>query len=259
MLTQQHLESRGHQVVAVANGREALRAFQRQFFDVVLLDEEMPGLTGTEVLRAIREHEREHAHSIVIAMTGYNSEPDRERLLQAGFNSVIGKPFRLDMLEATLRSSLEKESSGAKQTASVAVSESPADELLNRVGGDKKLLRRMIQTFLRDSPQRLRDIRNAIQQKKGVQLGSLAHAFKGSLGIFGAEKAVQCCRRLQELGGRGSYAEATQVLDSLKEEIAQFEANLRVYAGQKGPPGPGVKSKTKRLNRESKRRTPYPD
>lgn len=252
MLTRQHLESRGHQVVAVANGREALQAIERQSFDIVLLDEEMPGLTGTQVLRAVREREKERPHSIVVALTGYNTEADRDRLLGAGFNSVIGKPFRLDTLEATLRGSLSKESSVAKENASIAVPKPPADDLLNRVGGDKRLLLRMIQTFLQDIPQRLKDIRNAIQQKKGDRLAFLAHALKGPLGIFGAEKAAESCRRLQEFGRNGSYADAVREFDSLKEEIAQLEANLRGYAGQKGPPGPGVKPKTKCPNRESK-------
>lgn len=256
MLTQQQLESHGHRVVAVGNGEEALRALRRQAFDIVLLDEEMPVMSGTQVLQAIRTEEMEHPPPVVIALTGYNTDSDRDRLLQAGFNSVIGKPFRLGTLDAILHISMGKEPPRVPENAGDAVSASTEEGFLNRVGGDRKLLQRMIQTFLRDGPQRLKEIRRAIRQKQGDKLASLAHALKGPLGIFGANRAAERCQELQEFGRGGNYAEAARRYDSLKEEIALLEANLRGYAGQKSPSGPGAQPKTERIIRGSKRKKP---
>jgi CheY-like chemotaxis protein len=254
MLTQQQLESHGHLVVAVPNGQEALQAVQHQSFDIILLDEEMPVLSGTQALRAIREQEGGQRRSIVIALTGYNTDTDRDRLLGAGFDSVIGKPFRIDALLAVLKGLIQKDTKGA----GVPPLSSPgftADNLLERVGGDQELLRRMIRTFLRDVPKRLDQIRRAIQQKQGDRLAFCAHALKGSLSVFDARKAADFCQELEKFGRSGSLADAGKNYDHLKEEIAALEANLRGYAGLKRLPAPDAQSKAKRKNRNPKRRT----
>ena len=245
MLTRQHLESHGHVVVAVTNGEEALQAARRQSFDVILLDEEMPVMSGTQALRAIRSAQEGRAHSIVIALTGYNTEPDCDRLLGAGFDSVIGKPFRMDALLATLQGPIQKETLGAASLASPAAPEATADDLLKRVGGDRDLLRRMIHTFLRNAPKQLEQICKAIRQKRAGKLAFSAHGLKGPLSIFGARKAAECCQELETFGRSGSLADAGKSYDQLKEEIAALEANLRGYAGLKRSPGPGARSKTK--------------
>jgi len=254
ILVTQQLESQGHRVVAVANGEKVLQALRRQIFDVVLLDEEMPGMSGTQVLRAIREGEKQYAASTVIAVTGYDTETDRDRLLSAGFQSVIGKPFRLDALEAILRNCATKEPLRTEEAPLGAVSASTKEGLLNRVGGDEQLLRRIVATFLQDAPKRLQEIRRAIRRRQGDKLASLSHAMKGPLGIFGADRAASYCRELQELGRKGDFAGAARGYESLKEEIAQLESNLRGYAGKKGASSPGVDLKTKRLIRGLKRK-----
>src|SRR5271169_3233087 len=200
MLTTYQLERNGHQVVAVANGQEALDALQRESFDVILLDEDMPVMSGLQVLRAIREREKEFGPMVLIALTGYNSEPDRERLLRAGFDSVIGKPFRLDALDALLRHPTGSATPGRETEAAPKPLPTPMANLLDRVGGDEKLARKMIATFLRDTPQRMSSLEKAIKQKNAESVASLAHALKGLLSIFGAHEAREYSEKLQDLG-----------------------------------------------------------
>jgi len=245
-LTAHQLEQSGHSVVAAADGVAALAEFDRAAFDVVLLDEQMPGLSGVEVLRAMRARDPGR-HQIVIALTGFNTEPDRLRLLREGFDSVIGKPFRLDQLEATLFSALEPRTSSPRADPQPA--DSPLgvpDDLLPSVGGDKKLLLRLIRTFLRDTPKRLNQIESAIRRNRPENLASSAHALKGSVGIFGAEAAHQYCQQLQEMGRGREWSRASQTLKLLKEEIAKVEANLRGYAGQTSLSASGGSRKRKR-------------
>jgi len=254
LLAKQQLETCGHSVVAVGNGEDALHALRQQPFDVVLLDEEMPGMSGTDVLRAIRGQEKQLPHLAVIALTGYNTEPDKERLLQAGFDAVLGKPFRLDLLEATLLAAAMRGPSPAAQPVAVASPHaSPADPL-TRVGGDEQLLRSMARTFLRDLPPRLAKLEESIREKRGDTLAFDAHALKGSLSVFGAEKAAALCKALQECGKNVRFADAPLTFAALKEAIAELERNLRGYAGQKRATSPGAPaaSKTKRRPLDSK-------
>src|ERR1700740_1152977 len=189
LLTSQQFERSGHHVIAVANGQEALEAFQREPFDVVFLDEEMPVMNGLQALRAIRGLEHERGRVRVIALTGYNTEQDSKRLLRAGFDSVLGKPFRLDALEALFKEPQRIAQVGARSNAHSAPPRTPFADLLERVGGDEKLARKIISTFLRDTPKRMADLQMAVTQKNGASLASIAHALRGSVAIFGAQKA----------------------------------------------------------------------
>ncbi len=253
LLTTHQLERCGHHVVAVDNGQEALEALQRETFDVILLDEDMPVMNGLQALHAIREREKASAPTVVIALTGYNSEPDRERLLRAGFNSVIGKPFRLDALDALLRGSSEHFSPPARTKMATAQLPTPAENLLERLGGDERLTRKVIATFLRDTPPRMAAIQEALKQKNAENLASLAHALKGSVSIFGAHVARDCSEKLQDQARAHEFGGLPEVYMQLKEEIAQLEANLRGYAGQKRSPSPGANSKKMRRSSNPKR------
>jgi two-component system, sensor histidine kinase and response regulator len=244
LLTKEQLEKSGHSVIAVADGEAALRAFREDApFDLVLLDEEMPGMSGTEVLRAIRAGQKTSGHIVTIALTGYNTEEDEERLLKSGFDSVIGKPFRMETLKALIRAS-------ALNAQPHPPTPAPYDPL-TRLGGDEQLLRRVARTFLRDLPPRLTKIRKAIQQKKGDDLASLAHALKGTLSIFGSDKAVELCRELQERAKSGCFADAAVTFAALRDATSQLEASLRRYAGEKQ--SAQKPSKSNRRNPESKR------
>jgi two-component system, sensor histidine kinase and response regulator len=258
LLTAQQLERVGHHVVSVPDGKQALEAFELEPFDVVLLDEQMPVMGGVQVLRAIRLRQKQtKLRALVVALTGNNSDPDRERLLAAGFDAVIGKPFRLDALGSMLESVVAHSTPAPDQRSPAAAVPPSAADLLQRVaGGDEKLFRQVIQTFLRDAPKRLAAMSMAAQQNDAQALASAAHTLKGSAGIFGAERARTLCGQLQDLGRSGTLAGASTLLVQLKEEIAELEANLRRYAGQTGSHKAGTNTKTERSRSDSKRKTP---
>jgi CheY-like chemotaxis protein len=227
-LTTYQLERNGHHVTSVSNGKDALDAARRASFDVILLDEEMPGLTGVEVVGSIRKNPASPA-PVLIALTGNSSPQDRDRLLAAGFDSVLGKPFHLETLTALLsdpaRIPPDASSISLPQPGSL-------DDLLKRIGGDKKLLRQMIATFLRDTPKRLAVIRAALKKKDGIGLASSAHALKGSVSIFGPSPAHERAEALQTLGRAADLRQAARLYPSLQEEIAKLLEKLRGYAKQ---------------------------
>jgi hypothetical protein len=225
-LTTYQLERSGHHVSSVSNGKDALDAAQRGAFDVILLDEEMPGLTGVEVAGAIRKNPVSPM-PILIALTGNSSPQDRDRLLAAGFDSVLGKPFHLETLTALLSdpSRIPPDASSIKLPKPGGL-----DDLLKRIGGDKKLLRQMIATFLRDTPKRLADIRAALRRKDGVGLASSAHALKGSASIFGPSAAYEHAEKLQTVARAEDLRQAARLYPLLQEEIAKLLEKLRGYA-----------------------------
>jgi PAS domain S-box-containing protein len=89
------LEKHGHTVEVAANGREALAALQKQSFDAVLMDVQMPEVDGFEATAAIREREKTTGrHLRIIAMTAHAMVGDREKCLAAGMDGYISKPIQ---------------------------------------------------------------------------------------------------------------------------------------------------------------------
>ena len=93
----QHL---GYQADAVNNGIEVLQALEREPYDVVLMDIQMPGLDGLEVTRRIRAANGERPH--IIALTAHALSGDRERCHAAGMNGYLSKPLGMNELEDAL-------------------------------------------------------------------------------------------------------------------------------------------------------------
>jgi signal transduction histidine kinase/CheY-like chemotaxis protein len=97
------LEKRGHRVVVAANGREALLALEKDAFDLVLMDIQMPEMDGLEATAAIRKKEQLNGkHQAVIALTAHAMKGDQERYVTAGMDGYLSKPIRTQELDAIL-------------------------------------------------------------------------------------------------------------------------------------------------------------
>jgi len=90
------LERAGHRVARAESGRAALRLLEKDEFDVVLMDVEMPDIDGPEATTLMRR--RGHAAVPVVALTAHTQAAERERCLGAGMNDVLNKPFRVEEL-----------------------------------------------------------------------------------------------------------------------------------------------------------------
>jgi CheY-like chemotaxis protein len=97
------LEKQGHVVEVASNGREAVSAVERETFDLVLMDIQMPEMDGISATVAIREKERETGnHLPIIAVTAHAMKGDKERCLEAGMDDYITKPIRVPELLAAI-------------------------------------------------------------------------------------------------------------------------------------------------------------
>jgi len=93
------IEKRGHTAVIANNGREALEALEKQMFDLMLIDVQMPEMDGFEATAAIREREKNTGiHLPIVAMTAHAMKGDQERCLSAGMDSYVSKPIQPETL-----------------------------------------------------------------------------------------------------------------------------------------------------------------
>jgi two-component system, sensor histidine kinase and response regulator len=104
MLATRILEKKGHKVVATVNGVEALAALEKNNFDLVLMDVQMPEMDGFTATAAIRLKEKTTGlHQPIVAMTAHAMKGDEERCLAVGMDGYMSKPIRQDELDAILQ------------------------------------------------------------------------------------------------------------------------------------------------------------
>src|SRR6185437_2723303 len=98
------LETLGHSAEGAASGEEALRCFERSYYDMILMDCQMPGIDGYETTRRIREIERAAGRrpTPIVALAGATTDDDREKCRQAGMSEFLAKPVGLKQLRAFL-------------------------------------------------------------------------------------------------------------------------------------------------------------
>ena len=103
------LEKRGHSVAVAANGREAVAAIDKESFDLVLMDMQMPEMDGFEATAAIRQKEKlSGARLPIVALTAHAMKGDREKCMEAGMDGYLAKPIRPEELDEILEKHLAR-------------------------------------------------------------------------------------------------------------------------------------------------------
>ncbi len=221
------LEKQGHTVVVAVNGREAVDTAGRQPFDLVLMDVQMPEMDGFEATAAIRQAERGTGrHLPILAMTAYAMKGDRERCLEAGMDGYVSKPIQgrelSEMIERLVASSGSPENKETPIPSAVL----DREEIEERVGGDAKLLRELIDLFFADCPRMWQNVRDALSLGDAVKLSRAAHTLKGSVGVFGAKSAREAAEHVEQLARAGNLAQAAEAVTQLEAELERLKPTL---------------------------------
>jgi PAS domain S-box-containing protein len=240
MLVIRLLVRRGHEVVVAGNGKEAVALLERQLFDLVLMDVQMPVMDGLEATGLIRQHEKETGrHTPIIAVTAHAMKGDCERCLAAGMDGYVSKPIEDDALWRAIAAhapALWAEprkpapagaGQGTETTAGSAASEVfNRAALLKKLGGDAQLLTEILRLFRRDCARLMGDLHDALNRGDAARLSRAAHTLKGTLGNLSAAAAAEAARRLEVLARAGDLAEAAGVYQTLDAAVERLQAAL---------------------------------
>jgi PAS domain S-box-containing protein len=228
------LERWGHRVTVANTGEEALAALDRESFDVVLMDVQMPGMDGIEATAAIRRKEKDHGgHVPILALTAHAFKGDQERCLAAGMDGYVAKPIKSAELLAALSSvGVSVSGTAAPPCAEPTNGEAILDRaaLFDYIDGDHGLLRQIATRFLTTAPQLLGRVRAAATQGDAPALAFSAHALKGVVGNFFAQPAWNAARRLEVLAHHGNLEATGEALRDLEHEIDRLREALTTLA-----------------------------
>jgi two-component system sensor histidine kinase/response regulator len=223
------LEKQGHSVVVASNGKQALQAMEQQQFDLVLMDVEMPEMSGFEVTAAIRERERGTGkHIPIVAVTAHAMKGDMEKCLEAGMDSYLTKPINsAELFEVIAKVSGKPRNSYellAPQELNEPVLDKPA--LMNQVGGDGKFVRQLADLFLTESQDQLSALEKFLEKRDADGIARCAHRLKGSLGSLHAAKASKAAFDLEQLARTGDVERVSEGFDVLKKEVERVRVAL---------------------------------
>ncbi len=219
------LQRLGYRVEIAGDGREAVRAFEKAAYDIVLMDCQMPEMDGYEATREMRLREGQNRRAVIIAMTANALEGEREKCLAAGMDDYLTKPLDQEELAAVLnRWAAEKNmNSDISNDHSDALQSDLREGLGKLTGGSgREAIIKLIDLFINDTSERLASMRAA---KDGKTIGQIAHALKGSCGYLGANRMASICEALEEIGRAGD-GRAEVLIDLIEEEFVRVREAL---------------------------------
>jgi signal transduction histidine kinase/DNA-binding response OmpR family regulator/HPt (histidine-containing phosphotransfer) domain-containing protein len=234
------LKKRGHDVVVAENGRQAISAYEREHFHLILMDVQMPEMNGFEATAVIRAKEqRTGAHIPIVAMTARAMKGDKEECIRAGMDDYISKPVRsaelMDMiLKLVLGPSGRSTAEANKMAAGVGSGRDGLEaedivdvqELLAMVDGDLEFLSDIAATLFINSKEQVLEIDRALIEGDAEVVHKLAHSLKGALAAVRSTAALESARRLEEMGRAGNLTGAEGVVATLRIELARLESAL---------------------------------
>ena len=225
------LASLGLQAQTANDGRQALEMLQKQRFDVVLMDCEMPVMDGFSATAAIRLREPEGTHVPVIALTADATAAGREACLAAGMDDYLAKPFRREALHAMLAHWLghkaQSEPAQEPKTAgSMIVSPPPGEPILDGAtldalralprSGQKDMLEHIGELYLSDSRNLIASIEKSLGAGDSADLARAAHAWRSYNGNVGALGLARLCRELEDTARQSNFAAAREIYAQIR-------------------------------------------
>lgn len=249
-VTRRLLRQLGYRADVVANGMEVVEAIQRQPYDLVLMDVQMPEMDGLEATRWIRAN-KEVVQPRIVAMTAAAMRDDQQECMEAGMDDYLAKPVEVhdlvDIIKTTERCNGSPEEGAEEGTPSPSSNVSAAhgispdafDHFRDEVGEDSDFLRELIDDYVESARQAIDTMQQVAQmfnaetagEASTTELERAAHSLKSASQTIGAVELSATCERIEGLARRGAYDQAlalvpqlTTLFDRAKRDLDSLRA-----------------------------------
>ncbi len=239
------LGDRGHTVESAEDGRHGLSMAQQNYYDVILMDVQMPGMDGLEATAAIRAREyaggEDGKRVPIIAMTAHAMKGDRDRCLAAGMDGYLSKPINghemIGLVESLARGAVPVTQLAAETPDTAETSPQATavvfnlEKALRRCSNSKDMIREMIQCFFDDVDNLLPQMRTALEKGDLVEVGRLGHRMKGTVVYLGARPAEEAALRVEQFckSSGGALSEAEEAINALQHECIALRTALNEH------------------------------
>ncbi|MDP5120582.1 MAG: ATP-binding protein, partial [Spirosomaceae bacterium] len=236
----------GCSVITASSGSEAVALKpDNSKFDIILMDIQMPEMDGLETTKVLRANHGE-SMPIVVAMTAYSMQNDKERFLKNGMDSYIPKPIRATLLLQKVHelfSSLNKktQNSVSKKTENLLVDEQIITEEIPRFDFEVinslkemvgvEMLKTVFDDFETEAREQLENTLTGFKNKDLKLIQQELHTLKGNSGTIGLMLIHELTRKIEEPAKKGDLSNFEQLYQLLIEEFGYFTENkAKIYA-----------------------------
>ncbi|MGF1485628.1 MAG: response regulator [Prochloraceae cyanobacterium] len=241
------LQKIGYRADIASDGSEAIEALQRQEYDLIFMDVQMPEMDGLEVTRQIRRRTDNKSKPWIVAMTAHAMESHRQECFEAGMNDYISKPVRLEDIVRVLqryqkflrsdRNIPKKEE--PQELVKTTISPIVIDErmpILDReilqsireIAGDgtNELLSEIVFEYSQDAPERITAIATALAEEDLKQLRQSSHALASASSTVGAVRLTKLARSIESFARDGKTVPTDSILSQIQSEYDRLLAAL---------------------------------
>ncbi|PJJ60462.1 response regulator [Hymenobacter chitinivorans] len=218
-LAQLVLESYAVVVETAADGASALALFERNRYDVILMDIQMPGMNGLEATARIRQHpDVARAQTPIIALTANAFLADNEKYLAAGMNDCLAKPFDAAELVRKILALHRADARPSHPLFALA-------DLERTARGNPAFVLRILESFLTHTPAVVSQLQEAAAAADWARAAALAHRIKPSLKLLMAQELQPFIATLEDAGAPPAARAhaAQQLLDLLPRLLWQLQ------------------------------------
>ena len=214
----------GHSVSAANHAREAMKLYQKQDFDLIILDIQMPDIDGTTLMTMMREA-RPDERTPIVALTANVLNHEPERLLELGFDHFLGKPIDEEKFRFLLDGAdeLHHVDQNSKQL-SVDFKES-----LSLCASKESLLHKMLETLLGEIPGYQQQLSIHLRQSDYAMLSSTIHKIHGTTCYTSLPRLRKQVLSIQQQLNQKSYTQVDIAIESVLLEIEQIRLQVESY------------------------------
>ena len=238
----QHLMMRilariGYEVTLAKTGIQVLNKMDRQDFDVILMDIQMPEMDGITATKLIRAHYAPEKQPRIIALTADTSEEKKKEIFSAGMNDMLTKPVQIAELAGFLQNlttgelAAHQEVLTPKRASSLndfpTLEQTVIGEFLMLMGEEgKNSACHLIELYRNGTPELIKKIETASTRKDLEVLLKTIHTLKGSSSQIGALRMVELCARLEVLLKQSGIEPFLTFLPSIQQEFLAIDEAL---------------------------------
>jgi signal transduction histidine kinase/DNA-binding response OmpR family regulator len=219
------LEKMGYRADVAGNGLEAIQAVERQPYDLILMDVQMPEMDGLEATREIVTRWGRDERPRIVAMTADAMQEDRDRCLAAGMDDYLTKPVRTAELIAAIHQTQRRAAPPETGGVQPPVDHEAIDRLVASMG-EPEFVADLLGTFLDEAGAMLDDLDRAIVDGDGETLRRTAHTLKSNTATFGAVPLSETCRELEAIARTGILTGASEVAGRVRSLYAEASVVL---------------------------------
>ncbi|MBD1809434.1 response regulator [Microcoleus sp. FACHB-SPT15] len=238
-LVRHQVQILGHQSDAAENGQQALDKLAKNQYDIVLMDCQMPVMDGYTATRALRQREGTEHHTIVIGMTAYAMQGDREKCLEAGMDDYLSKPVMvknlapvLERWSATLKRDSHEETSESDTLSSIDLD--PGVDIVDWVRlkeiseGDSAFQLELVQGFIKEGGSFIAQAKQALVDEDWNTLGNKAHQIKGASASVAVQVMPEVARQLRNEAVGNNRGNAAKLISQLEQILERLKGHIEV-------------------------------